>query len=219
MINLETWEKETYEIPESIKLIGMRYLLVRYSKGNLVLHHSIYGETESFDDYLFCVNACQTFSELNHVMFLRVLSDYFKDAGFNDGSTGEMITTLHNYIDLDNMIIRKGAISAQSGERILIPFNMRDGIAVCVGLGNELYNFSAPHGCGRIMSRNVAKKTLDIASVKQEMADAGIYTTSLDYSLDESADAYKSKDLIVGLISDTVKIEKVLKPVYNIKGK
>lgn len=173
---------------------------------------------ELYHDYLTCVQACQTFSVVNHIMILCVLQDYFVANGWAEGD-GEMITTLHNYIDLDNMIVRKGAISAQLGEQVLIPFNMRDGIAVCVGKGNEEYNYSAPHGCGRLMSRSQAKKTLNLDDVKRDMHDSDVFTTSLDYALDEAPDAYKDCSSILDLIGDTVDVLKVLKPVYNIKGK
>lgn len=173
---------------------------------------------ELYHDYLTCVQACQTFSAVNHGMILCVLRDYFVANGWAEGS-GEIITTLHNYIDLEHMIVRKGAISAQLGEKVLIPFNMRDGIAVCVGKGNEEYNYSAPHGCGRLMSRSQAKKTLNLDDVKRDMHDSDVFTTSLDYALDEAPDAYKDCSSILDLIGDTVDVLKVLKPVYNIKGK
>lgn len=167
--------------------------------------------------YLTCVKACQTFSEINHLMIMTVLSEYLTKGKSFDST--EMISTLHNYVDLNDMIVRKGAISAKKGEYVLIPLNMRDGIAICIGKGNQDYNLSAPHGCGRIMSRAQAKKNIDLDKVKQEMKDANVFTTSLDYALDEAADAYKNVDSILGYIKDTVNVVELLKPVYNIKGK
>ena len=174
-----------------------------------------------FERYLTCVNACQTFSEVNHrLLFYRIknfLEDEFAEKKTKDYE--EYITTLHNYIDLDNMIVRKGAISAQKGEKVLIPFNMRDGIAICVGKGNEDYNYSAPHGAGRLMSRSQAKENLNLNEIKEDMKKAGVYTTSLDYALDEAPDAYKDKNEIIKHIAPTVDIIETIKPVYNIKGK
>ena len=174
-----------------------------------------------FERYLTCVNACQTFSEVNHRLLFHRIKD-FLETEFSEKKTKdyeEYITTLHNYIDLDNMIVRKGAISAQKGEKVLIPFNMRDGIAVCVGKGNEDYNYSAPHGAGRLMSRSQAKKNLDLEKVKEDMKNFGVYTTSLDYALDEAPDAYKDKEEIIKFIEPTVEVIETIKPVYNIKGK
>lgn len=177
--------------------------------------------SEYYSHYLSAVQACQLFSELNHTMILKILQRYLYETCGEYGrfSEGEHITTLHNYIDLDELIVRKGAISARAGEVVLIPLNMRDGMAVAVGKGNEDYNWSAPHGCGRLMSRSQAKKSLDAAAVKQGMVDAGVFTTSVEYSLDEAADAYKDKDTVLDCIKDTVEIREILKPVYNIKGK
>ena len=117
------------------------------------------------------------------------------------------------------MIIRKGAISAKSGEYVLIPFNMRDGIAVAVGKGNEDFNYSAPHGAGRIMSRSQARKNLDLEKVKLDMKNHNVFTTSLDYALDEAAEAYKDMNEIIKYVEPTVDIKFLMKEVYNIKGK
>lgn len=171
--------------------------------------------------YLECVHACQKFSEINHRLLTFMISKFLCEEFSNNKKhvTDEYITTIHNYLDLDNMIIRKGAISAQKDEKLLIPFNMRDGIAVGVGKGNEDYNFSAPHGAGRIMSRSKAKQVLDLNKVKEDMKNANVFTTSLDYALDEAADAYKNKEEIIEYIKPTVDISDVMKEVYNIKGK
>lgn len=174
-----------------------------------------------FDRYLTCVNACQIFSEVNHRLLFdkigRFLCENFSDNKKFEYS--EYITTLHNYIDLDNMIVRKGAISAKEGEKVLIPFNMRDGISLCTGKGNEEYNWSAPHGAGRIMSRSKAKKELNLEEVKKDMQAHGVFTTSIDYALDEAPDAYKNKDEIIKFIEPTVDVIDIMKEVYNIKGK
>lgn len=129
----------------------------------------------------------------------------------------EQFTTIHNYIDTDNMILRKGAVSAQNGERLLIPINMRDGSLLCTGKGNEDWNFSAPHGAGRLMSRSDAKEAFTVSEFKQQME--GIYTTSVGRStLDECPMAYKRMDDIVGNIEPTVSVDAIIRPIYNFKA-
>ena len=126
--------------------------------------------------------------------------------------------TLHNYIDVDKMILRKGAVSAQRGERLIIPMNMRDGSLICTGKGNEDWNYSAPHGAGRLMSRKKAKETLSMDDFKNEMN--GITSTSIcESTLDESPMAYKPMDEIIDCIKDTVYINRIIKPIYNFKAK
>jgi RNA-splicing ligase RtcB len=125
--------------------------------------------------------------------------------------------TIHNYIDIEEMILRKGAIAAHKGEQILIPLNMRDGSVLAVGKGNPNWNYSAPHGAGRIMSRMQAKAQLSLDEYKQSMD--GIYTTSISQStLDEAPMAYKSLEDIISVIGDAVEIIDVMKPVYNFKA-
>lgn len=124
---------------------------------------------------------------------------------------------VHNYIDLTNRIIRKGAISAQAGERVLIPINMRDGSLICIGRGNPDWNFSAPHGAGRLMSRTQAHEHLNLADFQAQMQ--GIYTTCVcSETLDESPMAYKSKAEILAWIVDSVEVEHELVPLYNFKA-
>ena len=126
----------------------------------------------------------------------------------------EAFHTIHNYIDTDEMILRKGAIAAHEGEKVLIPLNMRDGSVIAVGRGNPDWNYSAPHGAGRLMSRTKAKEALSMEAYKEAMA--GIYTTSVnEKTLDEAPMAYKSIDAIIDVIADTVDIIDIMKPVYN----
>ena len=126
-------------------------------------------------------------------------------------------TTIHNYIDTDNMIVRKGSVSAQKGERLIIPINMRDGSLICAGKGNPDWNFSAPHGAGRLYSRSQAKQNFTVSEFKKQME--GIYSTTINSStLDECPMAYKSIDDIIGNIGDTVEIAEVIKPIYNFKA-
>ena len=129
----------------------------------------------------------------------------------------DSFTTIHNYIDTESMILRKGAVSAKAGERLLIPINMRDGSLICIGKGNEDWNFSAPHGAGRLMSRTEAKQSFSLSEFKREMD--GIFTSSVNKdTLDECPMAYKSMDDIVKHIGDTVSIEKIVRPIYNFKA-
>ncbi|MCL2152971.1 MAG: RtcB family protein, partial [Oscillospiraceae bacterium] len=129
----------------------------------------------------------------------------------------EEFTTIHNYIDTDSMILRKGSVSAQQGEKLLIPINMRDGSLICIGKGNSDWNSSAPHGAGRLMSRSAAFKQLSMEQYEVEMS--GVYSTCiLPDTLDESPMAYKPMDEIVENISPTAEIIAKIKPVYNFKA-
>ena len=124
--------------------------------------------------------------------------------------------TIHNYIDANEMILRKGAIRAVKGEKVLIPMNMKDGSIIGIGKGNREWNYSAPHGAGRILSRKQAKEMLDINEYKESME--GIYTTSISLNtLDEAPQAYKSVEDILDIVKETIDVIEVLKPVYNYK--
>ena len=130
---------------------------------------------------------------------------------------GEAFHTIHNYIDTSEMILRKGAIAAHEGEKVLIPINMRDGSVLAVGKGNPEWNYSAPHGAGRLMSRRAARDKLDMAEYREAMK--GIYTTSVNAAtLDEAPMAYKSLEDIIDVIRESVDVIEVLKPVYNFKA-
>lgn len=132
-------------------------------------------------------------------------------------TAGKSFHTIHNYIDTENMILRKGAISAYKDERILIPVNMRDGSILAMGKGNPDWNYSAPHGAGRLMSRTKAKESLSMEEYKHTME--GIYTTSVnEATLDEAPMAYKSLEDIIDVISESVDIIDIMKPVYNFKA-
>ena len=130
----------------------------------------------------------------------------------------DMFTSVHNYIDTKKMIIRKGACSAEEGERLIIPMNMRDGSLICVGKGNPDWLFSAPHGAGRLMSRKQAFDTLDLKEYRQEMS--GIYSSSVcEETIDESPMVYKPMQEIIDCIEPTVEVKKIIKPIYNFKAK
>ena len=164
-----------------------------------------------FEDYLADVEICQQFAKRNRELIAEVIL----------GRCGliavDAFHTIHNYIDTDEMILRKGAIAAHKGEKVLIPINMRDGSVLAVGKGNPEWNYSAPHGAGRVMSRAGARKSLSLEEYKKAME--GIYTTSVNEdTLDEAPMAYKSLSDIIDVIEDSVEVIEVLKPIYNFKA-
>ena len=129
----------------------------------------------------------------------------------------EAFHTIHNYIDTKEMILRKGAIAAHKGEKVLIPINMRDGSVLAIGKGNPEWNYSAPHGAGRVMSRKKAKENISLEEYKKTME--GIYTTSVnEETLDEAPMAYKSLEDIIDVIKESVDVIDVMKPIYNFKA-
>ncbi len=163
------------------------------------------------DEYLADMALMQRYAELNRQIIKEVILDGMKL------HESDSFVTIHNYIDTDTMILRKGAVSAKRGERLLIPFNMRDGSLICTGSGNEEWNCSAPHGAGRRFSRREAENSFTLAEFQKEMGS--IFTTSISRgTLDECPMAYKSMDDILPYISDTVRIEKRIRPVYNFKA-
>ena len=174
-----------------------------------------YLEGKLREDYLHDMKICQEFAVLNRDNIAKeILFNYFTDELIPVCNKFE---TIHNYISFEDNIVRKGAISAKKGERVLIPMNMRDGCIIGIGKGNDDWNQSAPHGAGRIMSRSKAKETLNLKDFEDSMN--GIYTTSVSEStIDESAMAYKSMDEIIKCIGDTVEIERIIKPIYNFKA-
>ncbi len=170
-----------------------------------------YVEGELFDDYIHDMKITQRFAVLNR----QAMTDEIV-RGLRLTVT-DQFTTIHNYIDTDNMILRKGAVSARKGEKLLIPINMRDGSLICVGKGNDDWNQSAPHGAGRILSRGQARATLTMEEFRKEMS--GIYSTSVNpNTIDESPMAYKTIDDIADNIKPTVEIIKRIKPIYNFKA-
>lgn len=164
--------------------------------------------------YLNDMKICQEYASLNRkVMAEIILTSLFKKSleEFN------YFETIHNYIDFRDNIIRKGAISAYDGEKVIIPINMRDGSIIAIGKGNPDWNYSAPHGAGRIMSRNMAKDELSLEEFKKTME--GIYSTSISKStLDEAPFAYKPMEEIIENIKDSVEIAHIIKPIYNFKA-
>ena len=170
-----------------------------------------YVEGELLEQYIHDMKIAQNYACLNRQAMMDVI---VRGMGFH---VIEQFTTIHNYIDIEHMILRKGAVSARLGEKLLIPINMRDGSLICTGKGNEDWNYSAPHGAGRLMSRSKAKELFTVSEFEKEMD--GIYTTSVGQStLDECPMAYKNMSDIVDNIAPTVSIDTIIKPIYNYKA-
>jgi len=171
-----------------------------------------YLEKRDFHNYLHDMEIAQKYASSNRRSILQnILNNFLKIEPL------QITETIHNYIDMNNKILRKGAISAQSNEEVLIPMNMRDGSLICFGIGNPDWNFSAPHGAGRIMSRTQAKKILNLQEFKNTME--GIFTTSgRKNTLDEAPMVYKPMKEIISNIKETVDIKKIIKPIYNFKA-
>jgi len=166
---------------------------------------------ELFEDYIHDISVVQEFATLNRKTMAEIIRSgmglHSKD-GFSN---------VHNYVDTERMILRKGAISANQGERLIIPLNMRDGALICTGLGNPDWNFSAPHGAGRVCSRTDAKYAYSVEEFQEQMK--GVYTTTANAgSIDECPMAYKAPEGIISSIGDAVKIEKTIRPIYNFKA-
>lgn len=169
---------------------------------------------ENLKGYLKDMVIAQTYAEYNHKIIRSIIEDIFCEFGIK---SVDEIHTIHNYISFEDHIIRKGAIRSYVGRRMIIPFNMRDGLAICEGKSNPDWNYSAPHGAGRIMSRMAARKNIDIKDFENSMK--GIYSTCVgEGTLDESPMAYKNKDEIIRLIEPTAKVLYFVKPKINIKA-
>lgn len=180
-------------------------------KPNVVDKELAHLEGLYFEQYIHDMNIVQQYASMNRHLILNTICE--KMGLF----TWYYIETIHNYIDIENMILRKGAVSAQEGEILIIPMNMRDGSLICIGKGNSDWNYSAPHGAGRLMSRAKAKESISMQDFKDTMSD--VYTTSVcEETIDEAPQAYKSAEEIMSLIGDTADIIDVVKPIYNFKA-
>ena len=170
-----------------------------------------YVEGQNLEDYIHDMRIVQRFAALNRQAMAQTIFE-----GLNL-HVADQFTTIHNYIDTEHRILRKGSVSAQKGERLLIPINMRDGALICMGRGNPEWNCSAPHGAGRLMSRTAAQNTLSLQQFQREMA--GVYTTCVARgTLDESPMAYKGLDAILSQIGPTAEVVKQIRPIYNFKA-
>lgn len=196
------------EIADYYQTAGFKALK---EQGSSIPKPLAYVDGHLMENYLHDMRIAQEFAQANRKAMADVI---IKGMGLH---VTEQFTTIHNYIDLDEKILRKGAVSAKAGEKLLIPINMRDGSLICIGKGNEDWNESAPHGAGRLMSRSAAKSSFTVSEFKKQME--GIYTTSVGQStLDECPMAYKSMADIVDNIEPTAEILAVIKPVYNFKA-
>ena len=170
-----------------------------------------YLEGKYLEDYLHDVDICQVFARRSREKMAEIILERTRMNGC------DAFHTIHNYIDTDEMILRKGAIAAYKGERVLIPINMKDGSILAIGKGNPEWNYSAPHGAGRIMSRKKAKNELNLGEYKKVME--GVYTTSVNgNTLDEAPMAYKSLEDIIDVVRESVDVIDVMKPIYNFKA-
>lgn len=193
------------EISETVKKLKTEL------KENEVPRDMAYVSGLLFDDYIHDMRITQHFAMLNRK---AMADEIIRNMRL---TVADEFTTIHNYIDTDAMILRKGAVSAREGEQLLIPINMRDGSLLCVGKGNPDWNQSAPHGAGRLMSRKKAKEKLDLGDYRDAMS--GIFSTCINNgTLDEAPMAYKSMDAILKHIAPTVDVVKVIKPVFNFKA-
>lgn len=169
-------------------------------------------DTDDGMDYLHCMAVAQRFASTNRKEMMRRIGVHLRHEPI------ELIESVHNFIGEDD-VIRKGATPARLGEKVIIPFNMADGIALCVGKGSSKYNNSAPHGAGRILSRAQAKRTLSVEGFSEQMKSAGVFTTTANAeTLDEAPGAYKPMDLILENIKETVDVIEFIKPAYNFKA-
>lgn len=193
------------------KEIQKSITILKNTKRTSIPRQLAYVSGDLFRQYIHDMKIVQEYAELNRK---AMMDEIVKGMKLH---VVEQFTTIHNYIDTDAMILRKGAVSAKDGEKLLIPMNMRDGSLICTGKGNDDWNQSAPHGAGRLMSRSKAKESFTVSEFKKQMD--GIYTTSVNKdTLDECPMAYKGMDDIVNNINDTVRIDKVIKPIYNFKA-
>lgn len=202
------------EIIAKLKKEGRSSEIQKILKEQIVLNTPkslAYVEHELFADYIHDMTIVQKYAVYNRMAMAESIIKAM------DLHIADSFTTIHNYIDTDAMILRKGSVSAQKGERLIIPINMKEGSLICIGKGNPYWNFSAPHGAGRLYSRIQAKQTFNVEEFKNAMQ--GIYTTSINQdTLDECPMAYKNMDDIVKNITPTAEIIKIIKPIYNFKA-
>ncbi|WP_413364542.1 RtcB family protein [Lysinibacillus sp. 3P01SB] len=201
---------------EELKAAGryqeIQQMITEYKDENPIISKELaYLEGDLFADYIADMKLAQQFAHENRQMIARIIGEKMK------WGYGLQFDSVHNYIDIDSMILRKGAVRAGAGEQLVIPMNMRDGSLICIGKGSAAWNESAPHGAGRIFSRSAAMKNLSMEDFKQTMH--GIWTTSVsEETLDEAPMAYKPMQEIMDQIGETVEIQKRIIPVYNFKA-
>jgi tRNA-splicing ligase RtcB (3'-phosphate/5'-hydroxy nucleic acid ligase) len=211
LVNLKD---EKQRIIDELKAAGREneiHEALRGVKAPKIKKELAYLEGQGFQDYMHDMEIAQLYAASNRK---AMVYEIITNMGWK---LARQFTTIHNYIDIKNMILRKGAISAQAGEEVIIPINMRDGSIIATGKGNPDWNFSGPHGAGRIMSRSKAKKNLKLEDFQATMQ--GVWTTSVDANtLDEAPMVYKPMDEILDNIQDAVEVKQVIKPLYNFKA-
>lgn len=213
-------KEKSDELIKKLKLEGkdkeisksLEKLRAEYKASNISISQALaYVEGQDFDDYLHDMDLVQQHAVINRMTIVHQIIKNMKLHVVDE------FTTIHNYIDVENMILRKGSVSAQLGEKLIIPMNMRDGSLICIGKGNSDWNYSAPHGAGRLMSRSQAKESISMSDFKKSME--GIYSTSVSRStIDESPMVYKPMQEIIDNVKDTVDIVDIIKPIYNFKA-
>lgn len=197
------------EIESALKELKRNF----HASGSDIPEEFAYLTGEYSKQYLHDMAICQEYATLNRNTIADIIAYEYGLSPIDE------FETIHNYIDIESGIVRKGAVSARLNEPLLIPINMRDGSLICYGKGNEDWNYSAPHGAGRLYSRRQAKDKFTVKEFKKTMDEASIYSTSIDEStLDECPMAYKGMDDIVNNISPTADIHKIIKPIYNFKA-
>lgn len=219
---LDTYFLEKAELIERYKAEGrkteiqgaLKALAQKYKENiNKVPKDLAWLEGTHLDDYLHDMDICQRYAQLNRETICREICRFF---GIDFDTAGKL-ETIHNYIDLEQKMLRKGSIDCSFGKTVLIPISMKFGSVICEGRGNPDYNFSGPHGAGRLMSRNQAKSSILMEDFKKSME--GIYSSSVcKETIDESPMAYKSWESIKPWIEDTADIIKIIKPIYNYKS-
>lgn len=215
MEGVKTWQDRVEELKAQGRFqeIEAQKKLFVLEKNQLDIPEKLaYVSGQLFEDYIHDMAIVQRFAQLSRQ---AMMEEMLTGLGLTET---ERFETIHNYIDMESMILRKGAVSAKLGERLLIPINMRDGSLICTGKGNPEWNCSAPHGAGRLMSRSKAKEQLHMEEFVQSMS--GIYTTSVHEStIDEAPMAYKPMESIIANVQPTVEINKVIRPIYNFKSR
>ena len=204
------------ELKETGREMEIQDFLKSYSNmNNKQFADLAYLTDEDYYDYMNDMKIAQEFAYYNRITIAKTI---IGELGLNFmDDTLDYFETIHNYIDFNRMILRKSAVSAELGEQIIIPINMKDGSLLCIGRGNEDWNYSAPHGAGRLMSRKKANANLNMDNYINSMN--GIYTTSIcRETLDEAPEAYKPMDEIIECISDTALVVDIIKPIYNYKA-
>jgi len=218
-IDEDEYAKRIEHIKSTKKGKGIEVAIKKFRKeiskrGKVTGLESLSGENAQA--YFKDMNTAQAYAKLNHrIMSYIILTGFYKMV-YKDV---EIIESVHNYINFEDNIVRKGAISAHKDERVIIPLNMADGVIVGYGKGNEDWNYSAPHGAGRKMSRTKAKESISLKQFRATMKRKGVWSSTVNkYTLDEAPQAYKKTEHIIKYLKDTVDIEVHMKPIYNFKG-